>query len=134
MWLLVFARCVVLWSHYTGRPLLLSGPTVVVKVIVVVGCGCGHRKHSRHVEVHVCGNREGPNKTLTEGRKNMECQPVFVELLNKVKPLKADASLLQYFLRGGQQPSTEETKSYLDSTQWANSQGPAQAAGLGLKR
>lgn len=67
IWLLVFARCVVLWSHYTGRPLPLSGPTVVVKVIVVVGWGCGLLKYFRHVEVHICRNRDGPKQSF-EGR------------------------------------------------------------------
>lgn len=56
--LLVFARRFILWSHHTGRPLSLNGAAVIVKVIAVVGCRYRHRKHARHVEVHICRNRE----------------------------------------------------------------------------
>lgn len=81
-WLLVFARCVILWSHYTGRPLPLSGPTVVVKVIVVVGCGCGHLKHFRHVEVHIC-RQQGRTEQNFEGRQEKHGIPGrFVEFFN----------------------------------------------------
>lgn len=56
--LLFFACRVVLWSHHAARPLPLDGATVIVQVVVVVGCRGGHRKHAGHVELHVCKKTE----------------------------------------------------------------------------
>lgn len=55
--LLVFACGVVLWSHHAAGPLPLDGAAVVIH-IVVAGSRCGHHKHARHVELHICKRRD----------------------------------------------------------------------------
>lgn len=60
--LLVFASCVVLWSHHAARSLPFNGARVIIQVIVVVGCRCGHRKNARNIELHVYKNTVKKNR------------------------------------------------------------------------
>lgn len=56
--LLVFARCLVLWSHHAAGPLPLYGAAVVVHWVVVVGSRCGHHEHAGHIELYICGREK----------------------------------------------------------------------------